>query len=175
MTSVCLSAGYMEDLLVPDICEFFCVWSAGCRSLQDLEMKLVEVDSCGDAQSAAEGAVLGLFHYDQLKFKKKTKVTPKLHGRQTDGIVGHTEFHRSSTLTDKCSMLLYMCLCVIALSADLVGWEKGVMYAEGQNLARLLMEAPANHITPTAFAKTIEEKLAPHAERVTIQKRFVHH
>lgn len=47
------------------------------------------------------------------------------------------------------------------------------MYAEGQNLARLLMEAPANHITPTAFANTIEEKLAPHAERVTINKRFV--
>lgn len=34
------------------------------------------------------------------------------------------------------------------------------------------MEAPANHITPTAFANTIEEKLAPHAERVTVNKRF---
>lgn len=49
------------------------------------------------------------------------------------------------------------------------------MYAEGQNLARLLMEAPANHITPTVFANTIEEKLAPHAGRVTINKRFVLH
>lgn len=61
------------------------------------------------------------------------------------------------------------------LSADSVAWERGVVYAEGQNLARLLMEAPANHITPTAFANTIEEKLAPHAEHVTINKRFVHH
>ncbi|XP_023135204.1 cytosol aminopeptidase [Amphiprion ocellaris] len=110
--------------------------SAGCRSLQDLEVKHVEVDSCGDAQSAAEGAVLGLFQYDQLKSKKRTKVTAQLHG-----------------------------------SADMVGWEKGVMFAEGQNLARLLMEAPANHITPTAFANAIEEKLVPHAERVTINKR----
>ncbi|XP_031613174.1 cytosol aminopeptidase [Oreochromis aureus] len=110
--------------------------SAGCRLLQDLEVSHVEVDSCGDAQSAAEGTVLGLFQYDQLKSKKKTKVTTQLHG-----------------------------------SADVVGWEKGVMYGEGQNLARLLMEAPANHITPTAFAKTIEEKLAPHADRVTIHKR----
>lgn len=66
-------------------------------------------------------------------------------------------------------------LCVFVFSADSVGWEKGVKYAEGQNLARLLMEAPANHITPTAFANTIEEKLAPHAERVTINKRFVLH
>ncbi|CAK6973967.1 cytosol aminopeptidase [Scomber scombrus] len=110
--------------------------SAGCRLLQDLEVNHVEVDGCGDAQSAAEGAILGLFQYDQLKSKKKTKVTPQLHG-----------------------------------SADMDGWKKGVVYAEGQNLARLLMEAPANHITPTAFANTIEEKLAPHAERVTIQKR----
>ncbi|XP_029003579.1 cytosol aminopeptidase [Betta splendens] len=110
--------------------------SAGCRSLQDLEVTHVEVDGCGDAQSAAEGAVLGLFHYDQLKSKKKAKVTTQLHG-----------------------------------SADLVAWEKGVVYAEGQNLARLLMEAPANHVTPTAFAKTIEEKLAHHAEQVTVNKR----
>ncbi|KAG8014679.1 Cytosol aminopeptidase [Nibea albiflora] len=110
--------------------------SAGCRLLQDLEVNHVEVDACGDAQSAAEGAALGLFHYDQLKSKKKTKVTTQLHG-----------------------------------SADSVGWEKGLAYAEGQNLARFLMEAPANHITPTAFANTIEEKLAPHAKRVTINKR----
>uniref|UniRef100_A0A667WQM6 Cytosol aminopeptidase n=1 Tax=Myripristis murdjan TaxID=586833 RepID=A0A667WQM6_9TELE len=110
--------------------------SAGCRQLQDLEVSRVEVDSCGDAQSAAEGAVLGLFQYDQLKSKKKTKVTTLLHG-----------------------------------SGDLAGWEKGVLYGEGQNLARLLMEAPANHITPSVFADTIEEKLAPHTDRVTVHKR----
>ncbi|XP_061586846.1 cytosol aminopeptidase [Cololabis saira] len=110
--------------------------SAGCRQLQELEVKHVEVDGCGDAQSAAEGAVLGLFHYDQLKSKKKNKVTAQLHR-----------------------------------SADADGWEKGVHYAEGQNLARLLMEAPANHMTPTAFANIIEERLAPHAQRVTINKR----
>lgn len=110
--------------------------AAGCQSLQDLEVSHVEVDGCGDAQSAAEGTILGLFQYDQLKSKKKTKVTMQLHG-----------------------------------SADVAGWEKGVLYAEGQNLARLLMEAPANHITPTVFAQTIEEKLAPHADRVTIHRR----
>ncbi|KAM4603536.1 cytosol aminopeptidase [Polymixia lowei] len=110
--------------------------SAGCRLLQDLEVSHVEVDSCGDAQSAAEGAVLGLFQYDQLKTKKKTKVTTQLYG-----------------------------------SADLVGWEKGILYGEGQNLARLLMEAPANHITPTVFADTIEERMAPYAKQVRVHKR----
>uniref|UniRef100_A0A8C2ZLQ6 Cytosol aminopeptidase n=1 Tax=Cyclopterus lumpus TaxID=8103 RepID=A0A8C2ZLQ6_CYCLU len=101
--------------------------SAGCRLLQDLEVNHMEVDGCGDAQSAAEGAALGLFQYDELKTKKKTKVTTQLHA-----------------------------------SSDSTGWQKGVMYADGQNLARLLMEAPANHITPTAFANTIEERLALH-------------
>lgn len=57
-------------------------------------------------------------------------------------------------------------------STDIPGWEKGVFYAEGQNLARLLMEAPANHLTPTIFANTIEEKVAPHAGRVTVKRRF---
>ncbi|XP_007549691.1 cytosol aminopeptidase [Poecilia formosa] len=110
--------------------------SAGCRTLQELKVSHVEVDDCGDAKSAAEGAILGLFSYDELKSKKKTRVTSQLHG-----------------------------------SADVDGWKKGVVYAEGQNLARFLMEAPANRITPTAFANTIEEKLAPHAERVTVKKR----
>lgn len=61
----------------------------------------------------------------------------------------------------------------ITPSADLAGWEKGILYGEGQNLARLLMEAPANHITPTVFADTIEQKLAPYADRVTVHKRCV--
>lgn len=41
----------------------------------------MEVDPCGDAQAAAEGAVLGLYEYDDLKQKKKVAVSAKLHGR----------------------------------------------------------------------------------------------
>ncbi|XP_066516537.1 cytosol aminopeptidase [Hoplias malabaricus] len=110
--------------------------SAGCRQLQDLEIPQVEIDPCGDDQAAAEGAVLGLFEYNELKSKKKVQVTPQLHG-----------------------------------SADTAAWEKGVLYGEGQNLARRLMEAPANHVTPTIFAETIEKKLSPFADRVIIHKR----
>uniref|UniRef100_A0AAR2LY06 Cytosol aminopeptidase n=1 Tax=Pygocentrus nattereri TaxID=42514 RepID=A0AAR2LY06_PYGNA len=108
--------------------------SAGCRQLQDLEIPQVEVDPCGDGQSAAEGALLGLFEYDELKSKKKFPVTPQLHG-----------------------------------SADTAAWEKGVLYAEGQNLARRLMEAPANYITPTVFAEAIEQKLSPFSDRSWIE------
>ncbi|KAG7313989.1 hypothetical protein KOW79_022485 [Hemibagrus wyckioides] len=110
--------------------------AAGCRQLQDLEIPHVEVDPCGDGQSAAEGAVLGLFEYDELKRKKTTRVTPQLYG-----------------------------------SGDDKAWEKGVLYGEGQNLARRLMEAPANHVTPTVFADTIEQKLSPFSDRVTVYKR----
>ena len=57
------------------------VMAAGCRLLKDHEVSHVEVDGCGDAQSAAEGAVLGLFQYDDLKTKKKPRVTTQPHRR----------------------------------------------------------------------------------------------
>ncbi|OPJ70955.1 cytosol aminopeptidase [Patagioenas fasciata monilis] len=98
--------------------------AVGCRQIQDLEIPFVEVDPCGDAQAAAEGAVLGLHEYNELKQKKKPVITPQLHG-----------------------------------SAEREAWQKGVIYAEGQNLARYLMEAPANYITPIKFAEHIEQKL----------------
>uniref|UniRef100_A0A6Q2YVX1 Cytosol aminopeptidase n=1 Tax=Esox lucius TaxID=8010 RepID=A0A6Q2YVX1_ESOLU len=110
--------------------------AGGCRVLQDHSLAHIEVDGCGDSQAAAEGAVLGLFTYDDLKTKKKTKVTTQLHGRYTRA-----------------------------------RWQKGVLYGEGQNLARYLMEAPANHITPSVFADIITQRLTPYAEQVTVHKR----
>ncbi|CAN2388616.1 leucine aminopeptidase 3 [Pristimantis euphronides] len=97
--------------------------SVGCRQMQDLEVEQVEVDPCGDAQAAAEGAILGLYEYDELKSKKKKKVSTQVYGSQ-----------------------------------DLDAWQKGVAYAEGQNLARYLMESPANYITPSKFAEIFLQK-----------------
>uniref|UniRef100_A0A8D0GQD6 Cytosol aminopeptidase n=1 Tax=Sphenodon punctatus TaxID=8508 RepID=A0A8D0GQD6_SPHPU len=110
--------------------------AVGCRQVQDLEIPCVEVDPCGDAQAAAEGAVLGLFEYDDLKQKKKFIVDVQLHG-----------------------------------SNGKEAWQKGVIYAQGQNLARRLMEAPANYITPTKFAKIIEEKLQKANKKVEVHIR----
>ncbi|XP_071264613.1 cytosol aminopeptidase isoform X3 [Salvelinus alpinus] len=110
--------------------------AGGCRVLQNHALTHIEVDGCNNSQSAAEGAVLGLFTYDDLKTKKKTRVTTQLHG-----------------------------------SGCVSGWEKGVLYGEGQNLARYLMEAPANHVTPSVFADTITNRLAPYADHVTVHKR----
>ncbi|XP_038647486.1 cytosol aminopeptidase isoform X1 [Scyliorhinus canicula] len=108
----------------------------GCRQLQDLEVSLVEVDPCGDAQCAAEGSILGLFEYNELKKKKKTVVTVKPFGSFEDET-----------------------------------WQKGVLYAEGQNLARHLMEAPANYITPTSFAGTIQQAIHSTGEKVKVHIR----
>ncbi|XP_025908189.1 cytosol aminopeptidase [Nothoprocta perdicaria] len=110
--------------------------AVGCRQIQELEIPRVEVDPCGDAQAAAEGAVLGLHEYNELKQKKKTVVTPQLHG-----------------------------------SAGGEAWHRGVVYAEGQNLARYLMEAPANVLTPTKFAECIEQKLRSFGSTVKVHVR----
>nr|XP_028599674.1 cytosol aminopeptidase isoform X1 [Podarcis muralis] len=110
--------------------------AAGCRQVQDLEVPCVEVDPCGDAQAAAEGAALGLYEYDELKQKKKPVVDVQLHG--SDGAEA---------------------------------WRKGLIYAKGQNLARSLMEGPANHITPTRFAEIIEKKLKSVSRDATVHVR----
>ncbi|XP_012592986.1 cytosol aminopeptidase [Microcebus murinus] len=110
--------------------------AAGCRQAQDLELSSVEVDPCGDAQAAAEGAVLGLYEYDDLKQKKKTRVSAKLHG-----------------------------------SGDQEAWQKGVLFASGQNLARHLMETPANEMTPIRFAEIIEKNLKSASSKTEVYIR----
>lgn len=37
-------------------------------------------------------------------------------------------------------------------------WERGKIMAEAQNFARILMETPANLMTPTIFAETVQKK-----------------
>uniref|UniRef100_A0A2I2YLC7 Cytosol aminopeptidase n=1 Tax=Gorilla gorilla gorilla TaxID=9595 RepID=A0A2I2YLC7_GORGO len=75
--------------------------AAGCRQIQDLELPSVEVDPCGDAQAAEEGAVLGLYEYDDLK-QKKMAMSVKLYG-----------------------------------TGDQEAWQKGVLFASGQNLVHI--------------------------------------
>ena len=43
--------------------------------------------------------------------------------------------------------------------SDKEAWDKGKIGAEGQNLARTLMETPANEMTPTKFAHHVTTKL----------------
>ena len=43
---------------------------------------------------------------------------------------------------------------------DSVGWENGLVLGNSQNLARQLMEAPANFLTPTQFCLEAEREMA---------------
>ncbi|KAF9225161.1 hypothetical protein BS17DRAFT_778229 [Gyrodon lividus] len=47
----------------------------------------------------------------------------------------------------------------ISPGANTADWERGVVYAKAQNLARTLMELPANFMTPTAFTERAKEEL----------------
>ena len=51
-------------------------------------------------------------------------------------------------------------------------WNRGTMLAEGQNLAKRLMEAPANVMTPTQFTWIAKEKMSG-LDKVQVRVRFV--
>ncbi|XP_047736791.1 cytosol aminopeptidase [Hyalella azteca] len=106
--------------------------AAGYRSLSEVGVSSVIVDACGDAEAAAEGAVLASFLYQTFKTEKKDR----------PDIVPHTETDRDA-------------------------WKRGVALAEAQNLARELMETPANHLTPTIFAQRAKDVLEPLGVSVT--------
>lgn len=94
--------------------------ATGCRALQTLDLIKIFVETCGHAESAAEGAGLAVWLYQERKHRKSQKIIPVLE------------------LYDDC---------------DWIGWQVGLQKAAAQNLARQLMETPANFMTPTSFAQ----------------------
>ncbi|XP_052102453.1 cytosol aminopeptidase-like [Mytilus californianus] len=103
------------------------------RQLQDIGETEVEVDPCGDAEAAAEGSVLSLHSYDELKSEDKQKPQVK--------VICYTQFSQDRDKT-----------------RDL--WTRGVYLAEGQMFASKLMEMPANKLTPTIFSQIVSERLS---------------
>ncbi|CDO69019.1 hypothetical protein BN946_scf184834.g26 [Trametes cinnabarina] len=96
----------------------------------------VRVDASADAHAAAVAA-----HLAAYKFTLKTKPTSPFDPR-----LGEAQREK---------------LAFSPLSADgSKDWETGVVYAKAQNLARTLMELPANIITPTAFTERIKAEFA---------------
>ncbi|ESO98387.1 hypothetical protein LOTGIDRAFT_231435 [Lottia gigantea] len=104
--------------------------AGGVSVLRDVGEEQVQVDPCGDARAAAEGSVLKLFSYDDLKGKDNKK--------------------------DKMKVDLYS---VEENSDNQESWKKGVILGNSQNFARLLMETPANKMTPSIFANTVQNRL----------------
>ena len=115
------------------------------RQLRDIGETEVEVDPCGDVEAAAEGSLLSLHTYNELKSEKKQK--PKVN------VSCYTEFSQDR---DKTSDL----------------WTRGVHLAEGQMFASKLMEMPANKLTPTIFSDIVSERLSSNKQiSVTVRDK----
>lgn len=84
----------------------------------------VHFDPCGDAEAAAEGAHLALWHFDELKSEKYKKKTVKVDVYNTSNA-----------------------------SAVKEEFERGAKLARAQNVCRRLAEMPANLMTPTIFGQ----------------------
>ncbi|KAJ8982672.1 hypothetical protein NQ317_017662 [Molorchus minor] len=110
--------------------------STGCRALQKMSVKRVYIESFGHAESAAEGAALAVWLYQEKKNKKYQIYIPQLE------------------LYDDC---------------DWTGWQIGLQKAAAQNLARQLMDTPANMMTPTSFAQNAVEVLCKSGINVEVK------
>ncbi|XP_069679643.1 cytosol aminopeptidase-like isoform X2 [Periplaneta americana] len=55
--------------------------------------------------------------------------------------------------------------------AERTAWERGVIKAQAQNVARNLMDTPANYMTPRIFAQNATELLTAHDVKVTVRDK----
>ncbi|XP_028133921.2 cytosol aminopeptidase isoform X2 [Diabrotica virgifera virgifera] len=103
--------------------------SAGCRALESVGVKNIDVEDFCNAEAAAEGSNLGIWKFQEYKSKKES--LPQVQLSQLNG---------SGVAED---------------------WQKGVIKAEAQNLARKLADTPANLLTPTIFSEQVHSILTP--------------
>ncbi|KAM5537543.1 hypothetical protein V8D89_008870 [Ganoderma adspersum] len=116
-----------------------------------VEGSKVVVDGSSDPHAAAVAAHLALYHFT-LKTKPTSAFDPRL----------------AQPLPDK--------LALSALSEN-SEWETGVVYGQAQNLARTLMELPANMMTPTAFTERVKAEAAgiPNLEVIVRDTEWASH
>ncbi|KAJ8584088.1 hypothetical protein M405DRAFT_827455 [Rhizopogon salebrosus TDB-379] len=109
---------------------------SGVKSIKGLGDGISEtvIDASTDPHAAAVAAHLAL--YD---FTLKTSPPSKFDPRGTEG--AQKKFAISTNIG----------------SAD---WDRGVICANAQNLARTLMELPANMMTPTAFCERVQAEFS---------------
>jgi len=131
---VCLGkqdAGYNEQEELNEARENVRVAVASAmKKITESGVKSVHIEPCGDAEAAAEAATMVLDIYDDLMTGDKRKKAP--------------------------TVFCYTAHCQDAASVE-ASWQRGVILAEGQNLARRLKEAPANVMTPTKFCQIAQE------------------
>ncbi|KAG2364786.1 leucine aminopeptidase [Suillus spraguei] len=109
---------------------------SGVKSVKGLGDGISEtiIDASADPHAAAVAAHLAL--YD---FSLKTSPPSAFDPRGTVGVPKKLE---------------------ISTNINSADWDRGVIYANAQNLARTLMELPANMMTPTAFCKRVQAEFS---------------
>jgi aminopeptidase len=116
--------------------------SVACKTLQLMECDRIEVENCSHAESAAEGAALGIWTYQELREPKNRLEIPTID--------------------------LY-CPKGEESANEIEGWKIGLQKAGAQNLTRQLQETPANLLTPTAFAQNVVEVLCKSGVNVEVK------
>lgn len=111
-----------------------------CMHLALLDTDRIDVENCGHAESAAEGAALGVWAYQEMRDPKKRIPVPNID----------LYTHKDE-------------IC------DIDGWRIGLQKAAAQNLTRQLQEMPANILTPTAFAQNVVEVLCKSGVNVEVK------
>ncbi|PNF17805.1 Cytosol aminopeptidase [Cryptotermes secundus] len=135
-------AGYNEEEDIDEGQENVRIGAAvGCKKLQEVGVTKILLEGMGKPEAAAEGATLGLWLYQVFKNKIKQKKAPQL------------EFYGEENLEERAA------------------WEKGVIKAQAQNVARNLADTPANRMTPTIFAQSTSELLTAHGVKVTVRDK----
>lgn len=95
-------------------------------------IKEATIDASLDPHAAAAAAKLALY-----SFTLKTSPTSRFDPRLTEPIADKIAFSPVEPSKE---------------------WDRGVVYGEAQNLARTLMEYPANMITPTLFCERVKKE-----------------
>jgi len=93
-----------------------------------------EFSAVASTQLAAEGAILGLYKYDELQSRKEDKTPLVVNLWQQDAEENPHQKQKE--------------------------WARGQIIAQAQNFARKLSDTPSNLMTPTIFAKKVEEQFA---------------
>ncbi|XP_047128998.1 cytosol aminopeptidase isoform X1 [Hydra vulgaris] len=112
---------------------------AAALELKKLEVKSIDVDSCGDASASAEGINLSLYSFNKFKSEKKDQPTFKMFDADNNNK---------------------------ALFED---WHYGLKVSNSQNFARELMETPSNYKYPLLFANMVSERFLHTSVKVHVR------
>ncbi|KAI9152591.1 hypothetical protein H9P43_009383 [Blastocladiella emersonii ATCC 22665] len=129
------------------------VSAIGVKALQDVGARRIGVEAFANCpRSVAEGAALALYKFDHLKTKPKPKKSADPATTTTPPTSTPVDISVLSRTGDVCDALNAIPAAgAVPSPTDL---STGRVLAQSQNLARYLMETPANLMTPRLFAET---------------------